>query len=60
MHLLTDFLNGRLEVETAQQVRWHIADCSDCRMIVHSARETFERYFSPPPFDEPRSKRHAA
>ena len=43
--LLPDYLNGALELEAAQQMRWHFGHCHDCRMIVHSAIETFRHFY---------------
>ncbi|MBI1737861.1 MAG: zf-HC2 domain-containing protein [Acidobacteria bacterium] len=42
---LPDFLDGAVDVNTAQQMRWHFGRCNDCRMIVRSAMDTFRQFF---------------
>jgi predicted anti-sigma-YlaC factor YlaD len=50
--LLPSYLNGDVDVHTAQQMRWHFGQCRDCRTIIRSAIETFRM-----DFDEKRSRR---
>lgn len=59
-NLLSDYLNGELDLHKAQLVRWHFGQCRDCRTIIRSAINTFRM-----DFDEKRSrhsthKEHAA
>lgn len=42
---LPDYLNGAVDADTAQQMRWHFGECKDCRMIVRSTVETFRQFF---------------
>lgn len=43
--LLPEYLNGSLDISTAQFMRWHFSQCNDCRTIVHSAVDTFRMNF---------------
>ena len=58
MHL-SDYLNGTLDPANAQRLRWHIVQCKDCRMIVHTADDTFQHNFRDDRIRIP-SKRRAA
>lgn len=58
--LLPDYLNGALDLDAAQQMRWHFGHCQDCRMIVKSAIETFRHHYPEKRAENHGHKSHAA
>ena len=58
--LLPSYLNGDADIHTAQEVRWHIGQCRDCRTIIRSAIETFRMDFSEKRSRHSMHKAHAA
>ena len=57
---LPDYLNRAIDVETAQQMRRHFDQCTNCRIIVRSAVETFREFFDERRAEKPAAKAHAA
>jgi predicted anti-sigma-YlaC factor YlaD len=57
---LPDFLNESLDATTAQQMRRHFERCTDCRMIVFSAMDTFRQFFPEKRAENFLHKTHAA
>ena len=45
MPLLADYLAGAVVTEEAQQIRTHLKDCPDCRLVVSSAMKTLRKFF---------------
>ncbi len=42
---LTDYLEGNASPEAALQIRAHVQECSDCRLVIESARSTIESFW---------------
>lgn len=57
---LPDYLNGAVDLETAQLLRWHFSRCKNCRLIVRSAINTFREHFREKPAGNSAAKAHAA
>lgn len=46
MRRLTDYLQGNLADREATTLYRHVARCEDCRLVVRSARDTLDTYFT--------------
>lgn len=46
--LLSDFVDGFLEEELCAEIERHMADCSDCRIVIDTLRKTISLYRASP------------
>lgn len=49
---LSDFVDGLLEEELCAEIERHMADCSDCRIVVDTLRKTISLYRTSPASEE--------
>jgi len=45
IHLICWYLEGRLSASVESEIRSHLKDCSDCRLVLEAATNTLDRYF---------------
>ncbi|MBI1749622.1 MAG: zf-HC2 domain-containing protein [Acidobacteria bacterium] len=56
---LPAYLNGMVDTETAQQLRWHFGQCQNCRLVVRTALNTLSQHFMRHPAETCEEKTHA-
>ena len=58
IRLICEYLDGRLSPIVVRDLRRHLEDCNDCRMVLDAARSTLETYFGQEPESllEPKTK----
>ncbi len=44
LHQLSDYIDGTLEASLCAELDAHLADCSDCRVMVDTVRRTITLY----------------
>ncbi|GAC1701864.1 MAG: hypothetical protein NVS9B4_05970 [Candidatus Acidiferrum sp.] len=47
IHLICWHLEGLLSPDVDDEIRAHLADCSDCRVVLNAAMTTLDIYFDP-------------
>jgi putative zinc finger protein len=47
IHLICWYLEGRLPKAVGTEIEAHVANCSDCHLVLEAATNTLERYFGP-------------
>jgi anti-sigma factor RsiW len=58
---MSDYLDGELAAEAKARLEHHVADCPDCRGLLHSLRRMLRRLERlPPPSDMPNPDHIAA
>ncbi|MGH9862048.1 MAG: anti-sigma factor family protein [Candidatus Acidiferrales bacterium] len=50
---LNDYLDGQLDPALAEDLRRHLAQCTDCRLVVNTCRQTIEIYCNSEPLPLP-------
>ena len=45
IHLICWYLEGKLSASVEGEIRSHLAECSDCRLVLNAANHTLDRYF---------------
>jgi hypothetical protein len=45
IHLICWYLEGKLSPSVEGEIRKHLADCSDCQLVLNAANTTLDRYF---------------
>jgi Putative zinc-finger len=46
IHLICWYLEGRLSTSVEEEIKRHLADCSDCHLVLDAAINTLDRYFT--------------
>jgi len=46
IHLICWYLEGRLSLPVANEIKQHLESCSDCHIVLEAAVNTLDRYFS--------------
>ena len=47
IHLICWYLEGRLSPSVETEIKRHLENCRDCRMVLDAAMTTLDRYFTP-------------
>jgi predicted anti-sigma-YlaC factor YlaD len=47
IHLICWYLEGRLSSVVVTEIKRHLEDCSDCRLVLEAAVNTLDCYFNP-------------
>jgi hypothetical protein len=50
---LTDYFDGQIEPRLLADVKWHLARCRHCEVVLHTTRQTIEMYREREIFDFP-------
>lgn len=50
---LSEYLDGEMEAGLAEELRRHLEDCEDCRVVVDTTRKTIEIYCRTEPLPLP-------
>lgn len=50
---LCDFLDGGLDPETVEEIKYHLEQCKDCRVLVDTTRKTIEIFCNAEPVPLP-------
>jgi predicted anti-sigma-YlaC factor YlaD len=45
IHLICWYLEGKLSASVGTEIRKHLEDCPDCRLVLNAANNTLDRYF---------------
>jgi hypothetical protein len=46
IHLICWYLEGKLSPSVEGEIKKHLADCTDCQLVLNAANSTLDRYFS--------------
>jgi predicted anti-sigma-YlaC factor YlaD len=60
IHLICWYLEGKLAPSVSRDIESHLADCSNCRLVLKAATSTLDHYFEPAKNVDPISEVHAA
>ncbi|HSV86886.1 MAG TPA: anti-sigma factor [Levilinea sp.] len=44
--LLSDYIDGELREDLCAEIEWHMADCTNCRIVVDTLQKTVNLYHS--------------
>ena len=47
IHLICWYLEGRLSSVVETEIKRHLEECSDCRLVLEAAVNTLDCYFNP-------------
>ena len=53
IHLICWYLEGKLAPSVSKDIQDHLADCSNCRLVLKAATSTLDQYFGPSKGAEP-------
>lgn len=57
LNQLSDYLDGTATTEICAEIEKHLADCSDCRVVVDTLQQTVHLYHTLPQPDLPQQAR---
>ncbi len=60
IHLICWYLEGKLSPSVSGEIKRHLADCQDCRLVLDAANTTLDHYFEPVPATEDETTSQAA
>jgi predicted anti-sigma-YlaC factor YlaD len=60
IHLICWYLEGKLAPSVSKDIQDHLADCSNCQLVLKAATSTLDQYFGPSKSAEPSIEVHAA
>jgi anti-sigma factor (TIGR02949 family) len=53
IHELSEFIDGELDAGSKQELEGHLAECSDCKLIVDQTKKTIEIFCDSEPVELP-------
>ncbi len=60
IRLICEYLDGRLSPGVANELRMHLDNCKNCRMVLDAAQKTLATYFDSYPPPAPAAKARVA
>lgn len=51
LHELSDYVDGELDPDLCAELERHLAECSNCRIVVNTLKKTIELYHDAEPED---------
>jgi hypothetical protein len=60
IHLICWYLEGKLAPSVSKDIQDHLADCSNCQLVLKAATSTLDQYFGPSKGADPSVEAHAS